>query len=128
MLVPVYYSLPQDRAILAKMGLNTNACSKMKDKVCHLNIVRISNIMGEIRRGIEKDDIGAYYELIHGGYIKPYVFLRGIIRVTKNKFPPEKVRRELMANKDKKDVILQRLDLIQYQLAATGAFYQLRTA
>lgn len=128
MFVPLYLnSLQNDRSILAQMGLNTNACCMIKNKRYAVDLDKITSTLNTISHGIQHDELGAYYELIYSGYIKPYVFLRGIVRVTKNKFPPEKVRRELMADKEKKYALLQRIDLIKYQLAAAGTFYHFRS-
>lgn len=114
---------------MSSLGLNVNSCCTVgKRERCAINVSTLINDIEEIIQGIAKDDIHAYAELLYCGRVKPYVILNGIVYKNSNRYTPEKLMKKLRSNQEKKQALIQRLQFIQYQLAAAGRFYNLRTA
>lgn len=123
------FQMEYDRSVLSSLGLNVNSCCNVgKRKRCAINVSTLICDIEEIIEGIIKDDAHAYAELLYCGKIKPYVILNSLVGTDKNRYCPEKVCKRLKKKPEKKQALIQRLQFIQYQLAAAGRLYNLRTA
>ena len=128
----MYANISRDtyyRSVLSALGFNVYGVSKMgKRTFCVINTNTAIADVNEIIKGVAKDDIHAYYEILHCGMFKHARIFDGLVKPYWGNFCAMKCRRMLMLHPERKQALIQRLQFIKYHLAAAGGLYDLGSA